>query len=325
MKAGKTESGNGHKKRHKSGEDKVFYMEGKKDIFQKKDEIRCIDHESTEYPQKLKQYPSMPKKLYVKGNLPQEDCITVAVVGARMCSPYGRIQAFRYAKALSEAGIQVISGLAQGIDAEGQSGALEGKTPTYAVLGSGPDVCYPSVNKRLYQRILWENGGIISEYPPGFAPRPYCFPARNRIISALSDAVLVVEAKERSGSLITAGYALDQGKSVFAVPGAVCDELSRGCHKLIYDGAGIAYSPEIILEELGICHKLEIKTEEKNKLGLATDLNMVYSCLDLRPKNIDFIVRQTGLSAGDISRCLVELSLMGLIRETGRHYYVKER
>ena len=289
------------------------------------EEIRCIDCESSEYPRKLKQYPSMPRKLYVKGRLPKEDCTTVAVVGARMCSPYGRIQAFRYAKALSMAGVQIISGLAQGIDAEGQKGALEGKMPVYAVLGSGPDVCYPAANRGLYERILRENGGILSEYPPGFSPRAYCFPARNRIISALADAVLVVEAKEKSGSLITAGYALEQGKSVFAVPGAVCDELSQGCHKLIYDGAGIAYSPEIILEELGICHKPETKTVEKNKLGLARDLNMVYSCLDLRPKNLDFIVRQTGLVPGEISRCLVELSLMGLVRETGRHYYVREQ
>lgn len=286
--------------------------------------MRCIDKESTEYPQKLKNYSGMPKKLYVKGRLPCEDKLSVAIVGARMCSPYGRIQAFRYAKALSSAGVQVISGLAQGIDAEGHKGALEGDTPTFAVMGNGADLCYPAANRPLYERILRENGGILSEYAPGTQPRSYYFPARNRIISGFSDAVLVVEAKEKSGSLITASCALEQGKAVYAVPGAVNDLLSVGCHKLIYDGAGIAYTPEIILEELGITSEVTENTKEKNKLGLASDLNMVYSCLDLRPKNLDYIVRKTGLSPGKISNCLVELQLLGLVQEKGRYYYTKQ-
>ncbi len=285
--------------------------------------IRCVEKKDREYPQKLLQYSSMPSKLYVKGRFPSSRIPTVAIIGARMCSPYGRIQAFRYAKTLSESGVQIISGMAMGIDSEGHKGALEGKMPTFAVLGSGVDVCYPKSNKKLYDRILWENGGVISECPPGSPPMQWCFPARNRIISALSDAVLVVEAKENSGSLITAGFALEQGKMVFAIPGAVTDVLSTGCHKLIYDGAGIAYSPEIILEELGMFSKGDIKTAEKNNLGLASDLNLVYSCLDLRPKNPDYIVRKTGFSAARVSNCLVELMLRGLIRENGRHYYVR--
>ena len=287
------------------------------------DQIRCITKTSLEYPKKMMQYPSMPAKLYVKGRMPDPDKITVAVIGARMCSPYGRIQAFRYAKELSQAGVQIISGMALGIDSEGHKGALEGKMPTFAVLGSGVDVCYPKTNKKLYERILWENGGIISECPLGSEPVSWHFPARNRIISALSDAVLVVEAKENSGSLITAGFALEQGKMVYAIPGAVTDTLSRGCHKLIYDGAGIAYCPEIILEELGIGAEKALQTDEKNNLGLASDLNLVYSCLDLRPKNPDYIVRKTGFSPAQVSNCLVELTLQGLIRESGRHYYVR--
>ncbi len=244
-------------------------------------QIRCIEKSDPEYPQIMKQYSSMPAKLYVKGRLPDPKRRTVAVIGARMCSPYGRMQAFRYAKALSVAGVQIISGMALGIDSEGHKGALEGKMPTFAVLGSGVDVCYPKSNRKLYERILWENGGIISECPLGSGPVSWHFPARNRIISALSDAVLVVEAKENSGSLITAGFALEQGKMVYAIPGAVTDELSRGCHKLIYDGAGIAYCPEIMLEELGISMEKVTQNGEKNNLGLARDLNMVYSCLDL--------------------------------------------
>ncbi|MDY4692439.1 MAG: DNA-processing protein DprA [Blautia sp.] len=287
------------------------------------DTIRCIEKTDQEYPDKIKNYPSMPEKIYVKGSLPSPDLPTVAVVGARMCSPYGRLQAFRYAKELSMAGVQIISGMALGIDSEGHKGALEGKMPTFAVLGNGVDICYPAGNRRLYERILWENGGIISEYPPGFTARKWCFPARNRLISALCDAVLVVEAKENSGSLITAGFALEQGKMVFAIPGSVDDSLSMGCHKLIYDGAGIAYKPEIVLEELGIRPGEKTKTEGKNNLGLASDLNMVYSCLDLRPKNKDYIMRKTGFSLPEISNCLVELMLMGLVRESGRHYYVR--
>ena len=158
----------------------------------------------------------------------------------------------------------------------------------------------------------------------GSEPVSWHFPARNRIISALSDAVLVVEAKENSGSLITAGFALEQGKMVYAIPGAVTDTLSRGCHKLIYDGAGIAYCPEIILEELGIGAEKALQTDEKNNLGLASDLNLVYSCLDLRPKNLDYFIQKTGFSPGKTSSLLMELSLLGLARETGRQHYVRQ-
>lgn len=284
-------------------------------------EIHYVVRESEEYPQKMKNYSNMPGKLYYKGKLPDEDRPAVAIVGARMCSAYGRIQAFRYAKTLSGAGVQIISGMALGIDSEGHKGALEGGTPTYAVLGCGADVCYPASNKALYHRILREKGGILSEYSPGAPPMQYRFPERNRIISALSDAVLVVEAKANSGSLITAGFALEMGKPVYAVPGAVNDALSLGCHKLIYDGAGIAYSPEVILSELGLKAGPVDKTGEKNKLGLAEDLNMVYSCLDLRPESLDDIIRKTGLPPGKVSNYLVELELLGLIRENGRQHY----
>ena len=283
-------------------------------------EICCIGRNSPAYPNKLKYYSDMPEKIYVKGQLPKETLPAIAIVGARMCSPYGRIQAFRYAKCLSEAGVQVISGMAYGIDSEGHRGAMEGGMPTYAVLGNGVDICYPARNQALYRRILHKDGGILSEYPPGIKARSYFFPARNRIISALADVVLVVEAKEKSGSLITAQYALEQGKPVYAVPGAVSEALSRGCHKLIYDGAGIAYTPEVLLSEWGISVKNQKKSFEKNKLGLASDLKLLYSCLDLRPKSLDDLIRRTGLPPEKISSLLLELELMGLARERGRQY-----
>ena len=286
--------------------------------------IRQVSSKSAEYPQKLNNYPKMPEILFAKGNLPDAKKPTAAIVGARACSPYGRIQAFRYAKILSSAGVQIISGMAYGIDAEAHKGALEGGTPTYAVLAGGVDICYPSGNRPLYARILRENGGILSEQPPGMRARNYFFPARNRIISGLADLVLIVEAREKSGSLITAQWALDQGKIVYAVPGPVNEALSMGCHKLIYDGAGIAYSPEILLRELGLNCENKVKSPEKNDLGLASDLKLVYSCLDLRPKSTDFLIQKTGLPPEKIGSLLLELKLSGLVREIGRHYYIKE-
>ena len=286
--------------------------------------IRQISSKSAEYPQKLNNYPKMPEILFAKGNLPDAKKPTAAIVGARACSPYGRIQGFGYAKILSSAGVQINSGMAYGIDAEAHKGALEGGTPTYAVLAGGVDICYPSGNRPLYDRILRENGGILSEQPPGMRARNYFFPARNRIISGLADLVLIVEAREKSGSLITAQWALDQGKIVYAVPGPVNEALSMGCHKLIYDGAGIAYSPEILLRELGLNCENKVKSPEKNDLGLASDLKLVYSCLDLRPKSTDFLIQKTGLPPEKIGSLLLELKLSGLVREIGRHYYIKE-
>ena len=289
-----------------------------------KTEIHYVEKNSSIYPARLRELSGMPKQLYYIGRFPEDNKPTAAIVGARLCSAYGRIQAFRYGKFLSEHGVQVISGMAAGIDAEGHKGALEGGTPTFAVLGNGVYICYPSSSRGIYRRIPQKNGGIISEYEPGTRGRAYHFPARNRIISGLADLVLVVEAKEKSGSLITASCALEQGKMVYAIPGAVNDALSRGCHKLIYDGAGIAYSPEILLDEWGLSVKKMTNLSGKTKIGLATDLDLVYSCLDLRPKNPDYIVRKTGFSPAQVSNCLVELTLRGLIRESGRHYYVKD-
>ena len=288
------------------------------------EKILRISSKSAEYPEKLNNYPKMPEILFVKGRLPDRKKPSIAIVGARACSTYGRIQAFRYAKVLSSAGVQIISGMAYGIDAEAHKGALEGGTATYAVLAGGVDICYPAGNKALYERILREGGGIISEQPPGMRARNYFFPARNRIISGLADMVLIVEAREKSGSLITAQWALDQGKTVYAIPGPVNEELSIGCHKLIYDGAGIAYSPEILLRELGMNYENKVKSDSKNDLGLASDLKLVYSCLDLRPKSTDFLILKSGLPPRQVGSLLLELKLSGLIREIGRHYYIKE-
>ena len=285
--------------------------------------MNIVEKGTAAYPKRMENLPNMPKTLYYLGNLPEDGKPSIAIVGARGANSYGRIQAFRFARYLSNEGVQVLSGMARGIDSEAHKGALEGKTPTFAVLGNGVDICYPASNQNLYEKILKKGGGIISEYPPGTKAMPYSFPARNRIISALSDVVLVAQAREKSGSLITAQAALDQGKSVYAIPGPVNDDLQRGCHKLIFDGAGIAFEPDVLMMEWGIYPEISDKNTGNRNLGLEKDAEMVYISLDSRPRSMDYLIRKTALSPERLSSILVELTLMGYIHEVSRHYYVK--
>ena len=181
--------------------------------------------------------------------MPADEKPTVAIVGARMCSEYGRAAAKEFGSKLAESGIQIISGLAMGIDGISQRAAIDAGADSFGVLGCGVDVCYPKSNQDLYERLL-KQGGVLSEFLPGTPPKAQHFPARNRIISGLSDLVLVIEAKEKSGTGITVDMALEQGREVYALPGRITDALSKGCHKLIKQGAGIATSPEDIIAAL---------------------------------------------------------------------------
>lgn len=284
--------------------------------------ISCFTKWNQVYPKRLLHHPSMPDQLYVMGSLPQENVPAVAIVGARMCSYYGQVQAFEYARVLSEAGVQIISGMARGIDGYAHRGALAGGSPTFAVLGCGIDVCYPKSNYDLYKKIPAQ-GGVLSEFPMGYPPLAHNFPLRNRIISGLADIVLVIEAKEKSGSLITVDLALEQGKSVYALPGRVCDELSRGCNQLISQGAAVAYSPETILSELCIDTDKKAELSQKKKIRLESKKNMVYSCLDLEPQNLNKILEQVSLSYEETTRILLELELDGLIIESMKNYYAR--
>lgn len=191
-------------------------------------DIQYIRREDEGYPEKLLFHKGMPKGLYVLGRLPDGKRPCVAIVGARRSSPYGNETARYFGAELAAAGVQIISGMAWGIDGQAHAGALEAGGDSFAILGSGVDVCYPAGHRRLYEQMK-RTGGILSEQPPGMPPCSGHFPARNRIISALSDLVLVVEAREKSGSLITADFALEQGKDIYAVPGRLTDELSQGC------------------------------------------------------------------------------------------------
>lgn len=209
--------------------------------------IGVVSFDEQVYPYRLKEIPDPPFLLYYRGRLPEETKPCVAIIGARMCSGYGRSAAWEFAAGLARRGIQVVSGMADGIDGIAQRSALEHGGMSYGVLGCGVDVCYPSSNRTLYQNLL-VHGGILSEFLPGTKPEAGHFPMRNRIISGLADLILVIEAKERSGTRITVNMALEQGREVYAVPGRITDELSRGCHQMIRDGAGMALDVDEIAE-----------------------------------------------------------------------------
>lgn len=286
--------------------------------------ISFIPYFAKEYPEKLKNIDAPPYALYVKGKLPDQKKKTIAIVGARKCSPYGEQMALEYGEILAKAGIQILSGMARGIDGAGQRGALNAGGTTYSVLGCGVDICYPREHMGLYMDIQKE-GGLISEKAPGTPPLPANFPARNRIISGLSDVVLVMEAKEKSGSLITADMALDQGKDVFALPGPVTSPLSQGCHKLIAQGAGILLSPQELLETLGIHNVKYRQNSDKNKKILETTENIVYSCLGLFPKGFQELLDETGLEPKTLMEELITLTLQGEVKEISKNYYIRTR
>lgn len=230
--------------------------------------IRFVTPLDREYPKRLLHIYDYPMGLYVKGELPDEECPTAAIIGARNCTEYGRQAAGFMGKELAKAGVQIVSGLALGIDGAGHEGALKGKGKTYGVLGCGVNICYPRSNYYLYEAIP-SQGGIISEFGPGEEPLARNFPMRNRIISGLSDVILIIEARKKSGSLITVSLGLEQGKEIFALPGRITDTLSAGCNELIQSGAGILTSPEDVLEYMGIFHEKKCINREKDQKGLA--------------------------------------------------------
>lgn len=281
--------------------------------------IQYIQQKDEAYPEKLYVHKGMPKGLYVLGKLPDPQRPSVAIVGARRSSCYGNETARFFAAELAHAGVQIISGMAWGIDGMAHMGALEAGGDTFAVLGCGVDICYPQGNRRLYEQIQ-KTGGVLSEFAPGVAPKPGHFPARNRIISGLADLVLVIEAKEKSGSLITADFALEQGKDVYAVPGRIGDSLSVGCLGLIRQGAGLADSPQTILSALGISEKQQ---KPDTKILLAKDENIVYSWIRLQPVCLDELVLKTGWAVGKLMPILVGLELKGCIREVRKNDYVR--
>ncbi len=287
-----------------------------------------------EYPQKLLNIPNAPYGLFVKGALPDPDIPCVGIVGARNCTNYGFTISYEIGRKLADKGIGVISGLARGIDSRSQQGALDAGGLTYGVLGSGIDVCYPPENSSLYERIC-QKGGMISEFSPGTKPQGKNFPMRNRIISGFCDALIVVEARKRSGSLITADFALDQGRDVYAVPGPLDNENSKGTNYLIKQGAGIFLSVEDMLEDLsrgGIFADYlsvnpplskELKNHTAQKLILADFERVVYSSLTLCPKGLDILMEETGLELKELYRAIFCLVRSGYIKEVSKNKYAR--
>ena len=283
--------------------------------------ISFVSLEDASYPKRLRHIANPPYGLYVKGCLPQGE--TVAIVGARMCSEYGRTVARELGRMLAARGVGVVSGMARGIDAAGHQGALDVDGISCAVLGCGVDVCYPKSSRVLYEEIL-ERGSVVSEYPPGTQPIPGYFPQRNRIISGLVRAVVVVEAKQRSGSLITADCGLDQNKEVFAVPGIITDKHSQGCHGLIKQGAKLVENVDDILTEFSEFTGFSRKFPKLHTKSLAKAEKRVYDMLSLKPKYIDEILSTSQNSYEEVIQALFQLEAKGYIKQIHQNLYIKK-
>jgi DNA processing protein len=281
--------------------------------------IRVITWLDEDYPQRLKNIQQPPPVLYLRGTYTLQDNWAVAIVGTRRVTSYGRQVTEQIATLLARNGVTVVSGLARGVDGVAHQAALSSGGRTLAVLGSGVDQIYPPEHRSLADKIE-ENGAIISDYAPGTPPESANFPPRNRIISGLSGAVVVVEAGDTSGALITASFAAEQGKEVFAVPGGIYSPQSRGTNKLIVNGAIPMLDPKDILDALDI-HKVE-QYHQASLLLPADDVeSQLLTLLNLEPMHIDDIQAQSGLPIEKISASLTMMELKGMVRQvTGMTY-----
>jgi DNA processing protein len=280
------------------------------------------------YPFLLAKIHDPPPYLYYKGSVSIQDDRSLAVVGSRLASPYGIKMTERLAWGLSQKGLTVVSGMARGIDSAAHQGALMAQGRTVAVLGSGLDVVYPQENKKLFDRIV-EMGLVYSEFPLGTLPERQNFPIRNRIISGMSLGVVIVEATQRSGSLITARLALDQGREVFAVPGSVESFKSSGTHSLIKQGAKLVEHAQDILEELHWedTHPMdppELKMEGHEKdLSLSAQEKQIRDLLSNGALHVDQMVRQAGIGISPLLSLLLEMELKGLIKQLPGKFFVR--
>ncbi len=264
-----------------------------------------------EYPAALLQTVDPPLLLYLQGQLACLSSGTLAIVGSRNPTAQGKENARSFATHLSDAGLTVVSGLALGIDSAAHEGALAGRTPTVAVVGTGLDRVYPSRNRTLAHRIA-EAGALVSEFAPGTPPLPENFPLRNRIIAGLAQGTLVVEAALQSGSLITARLASEAGREVFAIPGSIHSPQSRGCHALIKQGAKLVESANDILEELSVPASKPTDSADEREGGGHRDDGLL-EALGYEPATLDVLGARTGMSAAELSARMLELELSGLV------------
>jgi len=287
--------------------------------------VKVVTWEDESYPLALRNIYDPPPILFVKGDLPAE-MQAVAIVGTRRPTPYGKTVARELARQLSSAGWWVISGLARGIDSCAHQGALECSGKTVAVLGCGIDVVYPRENLSLYRQIE-KTGALVTEFPLGTPPEAGNFPARNRIISALARGVVVVEAAESSGALITANFALEQGRDVFAVPGPITSRLSRGPHSLLKEGAKLVENAGDILEEYGIEWEEAEKADRRKKNEEAPpDFSeaerSIMGQLSLEPVAAEELTAKTGLSAAEVNASLALLEIKGKVKKLPGGWYI---
>jgi DNA processing protein len=280
-----------------------------------------------QYPGYFKQIPDSPMGLYLKGNLWTEGRKAVAIIGARQCSRYGLEMARFFGRELAKCGVTIISGLARGVDGMAHTGALEAEGYTIGVVGGGIDQVYPRENYHLFMQ-MEEKGGILSESNIGVKPVAGLFPQRNRLIAGLCDGILVVEAREKSGTFITVDQGLEQGKEIFSIPGRIMDSQSVGCNNLIKLGAHMVTEVEDILEVLhmeeGDTPKLDYKDYLKDrsyKMSLAPLEKMVYSCLRIEPRYLDDIIKELRIAPQDVCRALNRMILAGIVSEPSRNYY----
>lgn len=270
------------------------------------------------YPIKLKEIKNPPKKLFFRGDLKLFENNLIAIVGSRECTSYGFYKAYEFAKELSKKGICIISGLAQGIDTAAHLGAMHQKGRTIAVLGTGLNKIYPKENEILAESIIKNGGLIISEYELYEERKSENFPKRNRIMSGLSDGILVVEARKKSGTLITARYAKEQGKKVFCIPGNVDIINSSGTNKLIKNGAMLVTEIKDILNEFTIDNEEENKKEEVNQ-----EYKKVYDVLGRVPMHINEICKKTNGSMAEVNQIITMLEIEGLIKSLPNNEFIK--
>jgi DNA processing protein len=279
---------------------------------------RAVIYHDDEYPCRLKEIYDFPPLLYVRGGSVSEDESFLTVVGSRLPSSYGRQVVREIVRELSASGITIISGLARGIDGEAHRVALEGGGRTLAVLGSGVDVIYPQENSGLADRIMHQ-GALISEFPLGTLPHPYNFPRRNRIMSGISSGTLVIEAGERSGSLITADFALEQGREVFAVPGSIFSSQSRGSNRLIQEGAKLVTNAGDILEELNLT---SVARKQSQVIPQSNVEKTLLSHLSKEAVHIDELCHLSGLSIREVESTLAMMEIKGIVERTDGASYI---
>lgn len=277
-----------------------------------------------DYPQLLREISDPPLVLFVRGDAALLSSQQIAVVGAREVSQYGDKNARAFAAALSRAGLVITSGLARGVDGAAHHGTLTAGGKTIAVMGTGHNTIYPSSHRALADEIVAKGGALVSEFPLAASPHAYHFPRRNRIISGMSRGVLVVEAALRSGSLVTARHASEQGRDVYAIPGQIHSAVARGCHALIRQGAKLVETPEDILEELGATYS-PIQVEFSSSLAiipetLSIDEQSIYRQVGSAVTPLDEIILRSGLTAGAVSSILLSLELKSYIQSVTGGY-----